>query len=261
MHIEIARIIGHDPAPGGYRRLLLSAPRMAAEACPGQFVHLRIPNIGAESLRRPFSICMTAGDTLTLLYKNVGRGTEAMTHLAIGADLNLLGPLGNGFPTALDGRIPLLVGGGYGVAPLLFLASRLERAGVLFIGGRSAEDILLEKEFESLGWTVCVATEDGSQGTRGLVTVSIDEWLAAHPEERTIWFSCGPNGLLRAVGERAAKLSAPAWVSMDKEMGCGVGACLACVNKVRAPDGTVEIVRVCRDGPVFAADQVQWEDL
>jgi dihydroorotate dehydrogenase electron transfer subunit len=226
---------------------------------PGQFVHLRVPNLWQAALRRPFSLCRTNGTQVEMLYKNVGSGTAALSQLVVGASVNILGPLGNGFPTELGDRLPVLIGGGYGVAPLLFLATRLRRAGVLFAGGRTAQDVLLQREFEALGWDVRLTTEDGSLGLKGRVTDAVDRWLATADTRATEWFACGPDGLLRAVGDRAIARGVRAWLSLDKHMGCGVGACLACVQTLRREDGSLHVARVCRDGPIFESREIVWE--
>ncbi len=241
----------------GYRTLEIRMPRAFIDACrPGQFVHLRLPNIEASALRRPFSIYGAEGETLRLLYKTVGRGTARMNEWTEGTALQVLGPLGNGFP--VDGTaLPVLIAGGYGVAPLSFLASRLPRTGIVLIGGRTADDILVRDDFTRLGWEVRVATQDGSLGKEGLVTCLLDALLekAAEPMEL---FACGPDGLLRAVGDRAIAHGLKGWLSLDKRMVCGVGACLACVQKLRRPDGTEWTGRVCEDGPVFESRAIVW---
>ena len=262
MQIEKGTITGHDSIGTHYRVLTLHVPTIAPLARPGQFVHIRVAMLHDAVLRRPFSIYRIEGESLSILYKTVGRGTEAMRTLAIGDALSVLGPLGNGvpLPPAAE-RTPILVAGGYGVAPLYFLASRVPRKGVLFVGGAGAADILLADDFRALGWDVQVATEDGSIGIKGLVTVPLDAWLKACTSEGTApeFFACGPNGLLKAVGRRAMRGGHTAWLSLDRHMGCGVGACLACVQRVRI-DGQETLVRVCKDGPVFDASQVVWED-
>lgn len=259
MHLYEATVLKHELSGGGYRRIVFEAPRCADEAQPGQFVHIRIPGLPAAALRRPFSICMAEEDRITILYKTVGIGTEAMSRLVAGDKVSLLGPLGNGFPLDIGERFPVLVGGGYGIAPLLFLASRLPRKGVVFAGGRSKEDLLLEKDFRDLGWDYRVATDDGSAGVRGFVTDALDVWDAGVERGNCELFACGPDGMLRAVAERArAWGNLPAWLSMDKHMGCGVGACLACVQTLRSADGAEELMRVCNDGPVFAAAEIVW---
>jgi dihydroorotate dehydrogenase electron transfer subunit len=261
MHIENGKVISHTPIGAGYRVLTLDLPVIAPVAKPGQFIHLRISALHDAVLRRPFSIYRVDGHTLSILYKEVGRGTEAMRSLREGDALSILGPLGNGFPLPLPaGRTPVLVAGGYGVAPLFFLARELRTQGVIFIGGAKAADILLADEFRGIGWDVEIATEDGSLGTKGLVTVPLDAWLKTgkgdpFPE----CFACGPNGLLKALGTRAIRDGFKAWLSLDRHMGCGVGACLACVQKVQI-DGQETLIRVCKEGPVLEARTVIWED-
>jgi dihydroorotate dehydrogenase electron transfer subunit len=259
MHLTDATIVRHDPASGGYRRIVFDAPRFSETARPGQFLHLRIPNLRQAALRRPFSICLVEGTSVQVLYKTVGTGTEALARLPAGMTVSLLGPLGNGFPLETGERLPVLVGGGYGVAPLLFLASRLPRRGLVFAGGRTQRDLLLQEEFAALGWEYHASTEDGSAGVRGRVTDALDAWAGAAERPQGELFACGPDGMLKAVGERAVAWNVSAWLSLDKHMGCGVGACLACVQTLRRADGSLHIARVCRDGPVFAAREVVWE--
>ena len=255
-----AHVRTHEPLTAGYRCLVLDAPAIAQVARPGQFVHLRVTGLETSALRRPFSIYRAEGDQLTVLYKTVGRGTEQLARLRPGDTLAAMGPLGNGFPLDNHDRLPILVAGGYGVAPLAFLARHLSIKGIVMIGGRSAEDILCVEDFLNLGWKVQVATMDGSRGENGLVTALIDDWLTANPKPSAEFYACGPYGMLRAVADRAAHARARAWVSLDKHMVCGVGACLACVQRLRRPDGTTWIARVCRDGPVFDSQEVVWEE-
>lgn len=255
----VCDVVGHKPLTAVYWGLDLAAPDIAGQARPGQFVHLRVPGLEAGSLRRPFSIFGAEGGTLKILYKNVGRGTAEMTHLREGDRLQVIGPLGNGFPLE-PGGMPVLVVGGYGVAPLFFLAGRLERKGVALIGGRTADDILAREDFTRIGWEVRVATQDGSAGEKGLVTDLLDWELERLRHERRGGeiFACGPEGMLRAVGARALEYGIRGWLSLDKRMVCGVGACLACVQKLRRADGSTWIGRVCHDGPVFEAREIVW---
>jgi len=260
MHDLVAQITDHTPLHAGYHCLTLEAPVLARAAQPGQFVHVRVTGLDVSSLRRPFSIYRVAGDRLSVLCKNVGRGTEQLTRLRPGDTLSVMGPLGNGFPMQTHGRFPILVAGGYGVAPLAFLAHRLSGRGLVLIGGRTADDVLCEEDFTALGWEVQTATMDGSRGVRGLVTRLLDDWLASHPGQPASCYACGPDGMLRAVAERSSRAGIPAWVSLDKRMVCGVGACLACVQRLRRADGSTWIARVCRDGPVFDAAEIVWEE-
>lgn len=261
MRIEIGTVVSHEPMGPNYRVLTLKLPELAPLARPGQFVHLRIAQLHDAVLRRPFSIYQVEGKHLSILYKTVGRGTASMQDLRIDDPVSIVGPLGNGFPLEVPDTVtPVLVAGGYGVAPLYFLARRLKRRGVLFIGGAKAVDILLMDDFLELGWEVQVATDDGSLGVKGLVTAPLDAWLQTELKgSRPDFFACGPNGMLKAVGDRAIKGDWKAWLSLDRHMGCGVGACLACVQKVRL-SGQETLARVCKDGPIFEARDVIWED-
>jgi len=259
MNLEDATVIGNEAYQGDYRLLVLDAPGAAA-AAPGQFVHLRIPWLEGTALRRPFSIFDAAEGRLSILYKPVGRGTRFMLELTRGREVSVLGPLGKGFPIAADSGLPVAVAGGYGVAPLSFLAGRLGRRGIVFIGGRSEVDILCADRFETLGWDVRIATEDGSMGEKGLVTESVARWATeATSDDAPVLFACGPDGMLHAVGDLALQAGWQAWLSLDKRMGCGVGACLACVQALKMEDGSVARKRVCREGPVFSADRIVWE--
>ncbi len=261
MQLETGNVVSHDSEGTLYRVLTLELPNISSNAVPGQFVHLRVSALQDAVLRRPFSIYRVDGKNLSILYKNVGRGTSSMCTLRPGDAVNVLGPLGNGFPTAVSsGKFPVLVAGGYGVAPLYFLATRLPVKGVLFVGGARARDILLNDRFKALGWNVCIATEDGSLGTRGRVTEPFDAWIQslggdAKPEI----FACGPNGMLKALCDRARQGGWNAWISLDRHMGCGVGACLACIQRV-VMEGQEVLVRVCKEGPVFESRTIVWED-
>ena len=264
---EIASVLSLEDLGAGYRRLRLAAPAAAAAAAPGQFVHVRVPALDASAMRRPVSVCDAdpAAGTLTLVFKIVGRGTAALATVREGDRVDLMGPLGRGFPPPPEGAEVLLVGGGYGVAPLYFLARSLRAgAGVhLFVGGRTKDDLLLLDDFRALGVDVRPATDDGSLGTKGLVTAPLDAYLDArggvsHPATPPpVLYACGPAPMLKALDERAQALGFDAWLSLDRRMLCGVGACLGCTQTVRDGDG-VSVARVCADGPVFPQGRIVW---
>lgn len=262
MYLEDAVVTGHEDFRGGYRLLTVVSPCIAPEVKPGQFVHLKIPRLNEALLRRPFSVYQAQDERLAILYKNIGRGTDAMTTLRPGETVSLIGPLGRPFPPHRKDAFPVLIAGGYGMAALYLVAKTTALRGLALFGGASAADILCVGEFESLGWEVRVTTDDGSLGRRGVVTDALDAWLAdggadMHPE----FYACGPNGMLRAVSDRAQAGGWTAWISMDRNMGCGVGACLTCVQKVQASDGADWTwARVCREGPVFECRQIVWEE-
>jgi dihydroorotate dehydrogenase electron transfer subunit len=256
MTCDNAVVVENRRVSSDYYLLEAECPGVSSSARPGQFVHVRVPGDDLV-LRRPFSICEGGGVSISVLYKVVGEGTRRMASLQRGGTVNILGPLGNGFDPAVSGSRPLLVGGGYGVAPLLFLAKNMRLTGVLAVGGRSSEDILFCGEFESLGWEVRVATEDGSLGQRGVVT---EVFVGSGKKDGiSSIYACGPDGMLRAVCKYAENKGLRAWISLDRHMGCGVGACLACVCRIRDDKGEVHWGRVCRDGPVFECRNVVWE--
>ncbi|MBP5510431.1 MAG: dihydroorotate dehydrogenase electron transfer subunit [Kiritimatiellae bacterium] len=254
---ETARVLSIHPVQGEYWLLRAHAPFLAGNAQPGQYVHIRVPGLEASALRRPFSIYGCEGEALEILFKVVGRGSAALSRVQEGDVLQILGPLGNGFPLPKEkAAYPVCVAGGYGVAPFHFFASRVS-AGSVLIGGRTAGDILCADSFPDGRWRVGIATEDGSKGTKGLVTRLLKTELETYGSAAVI-YACGPDGMLRAVGEMAASFGCTAWLSLDKHMVCGVGACLACVQKIRLADGTERLLRVCKEGPVFEASEIVW---
>jgi dihydroorotate dehydrogenase electron transfer subunit len=258
---QTVQIVSNERDRNLYFRLMLRAPQIAPLVQPGQFAHLRIPPLKAALLRRPFSIFQVEGDTLSILYKTVGQGTEVLSRMRAGEELSVIGPLGHGFtiPRA-DGETPLLVAGGYGMAAMYLLAQRSPQKGIVFVGGRRREDILCEDEFRALGWEVRATTEDGSYGEKGLVTQPLLAEIRNPKSEIRNYklFACGPTPMLKTVGALAAEFNVPAELSMDEHMCCGVGVCLTCVIPVKSGDGW-EYQRTCTEGPVFDTRQIVWE--
>jgi len=275
-------IVSHERDAESYFRLVLQAPDIAPLIQPGQFAHVRILPLKDALLRRPFSIFQVGQDTFSILYKNVGKGTDALSRMRVGEELSVIAPLGHGFtvPPA-GGETPLLVAGGYGMAAMFLLAQRSPQKGIVFVGGRRRVDILCEKDFAAIGWEVRVATEDGSHGEKGFVTVPLlaelrrrrgDEsqteteklqnsqsLLTSAPTSRGLkLFACGPTPMLKAVGKIAEEHNLPCELSMDEHMCCGVGTCLACVIKVKAGDSW-EYQRTCTEGPVYDSREIVWE--
>ncbi len=283
MITETATVLSHHSIGTDYRLLTMNSPSIVSTVQPGQFIHLRVPGLGESVLRRPFSVFKTDKENLTILYQCVGKGTRAMTRIRPGDELSLLGPLGNGFPAIQPDVFPILVAGGYGIAALHLLARRSPVKGIVFIGGARAHDILCIDEFTQLDWEVRVATEDDSLGNQGLVTHILDDWLNKKHDDRNLeFFACGPNAMLNALSDRAITGGWKAWLSMDRYMGCGMGACLGCVQKVqrsgfklgesgekhnKREPGTQNFesrktwkwARVCTDGPVFECRDIVWE--
>jgi len=260
---ETVTVRRHEVLTGEYRILTLAAPETGPAVTPGQFIHLDIPTAADAILRRPFSIYLADETSVSVLYKPVGKGTRAMEAMQPGDTTTIIGPLGKGFPVDRPTTRPVLVAGGYGMAALYMVAAQLPNTGVIFMGGRNEKDILCVDDFKALNWDVQITTNDGTLGTQGIVTDLMDPYVASLPEgEAPEYFCCGPNGMLRAVHERALAADHTAWLSMDRHMACGVGACLVCVQKIRdehAPEGW-SWARVCTEGPVFECRDVVWED-
>ena len=255
---QTVQILSNEPDTDLYFRIVLRAPAIAPLTQPGQFVHLRVPSMNDALLRRPFSIFQVSGDTLSILYKNVGKGTGALSRMRAAQELSLIGPLGHGFTLPQPGgKTPLLVAGGYGMAALYLLAQRSPQKGIVFAGGRRRVDILCEREFQSLGWEVRATTEDGSHGAKGIVTEPLRAELQTRKAGRKL-FACGPTPMLRAVGKLAEEFELPAELSMDEHMCCGIGVCLTCVIPVRT-GADWEYQRTCTEGPVFDSTQIAWE--
>jgi len=261
MFSETAKVLHQEEVQGGYRVLALQAGRIAPVVRPGQFVHVRVPHMEQAVLRRPFSVYKADGDILQILYKDVGKGTRTMTYLRPGDRLSLIGPLGNGYPDAQPGALPVLMAGGYGMAALYLVARTRPAPGLAFFGGASAPDILCVDEFRALGWDVRITTQDGTLGHKGIVTEALDSWWDGADRAMPVEvYACGPNGMLKAVAERGMARDWTTWVSVDRNMGCGVGACLTCVLKVYDGEGDWVWKRSCKEGPVFESREIVWNE-
>ena len=225
----------------------------AQTAVPGQFCNLYMGD-GAHLLPRPISICEINKERseLTFVYRVVGDGTKEFSKLLVGDTIDLMGPFGNGF-TTIEAEHPVLVGGGVGVPPMLGLCQALEGKCTVVLGYRNKDTFLLE-EFERTGAHVVIATDDGSVGTHGTVVDAIRE----NNVECDVIYSCGPKPMLRALKELSEEKNIPCYVSMEERMACGVGACLGCVCESTEVDhhSKVHNKRVCKDGPVFLAEEV-----
>lgn len=261
-----ATVLAHRNYRGDYYHLTFHAPEIARAARAGQFVDLLPPNAPHLLLRRPFSIYNVEPDagTVELIYKTIGAGTEVMSTLREGDRVNLIGPLGNGFPAVPAGSRVLIVAGGYGCAATYLVAKGAPAAagveGVVMLGGRNEIDILCDDAFAATGYDVRVATNDGSRGTKGFVTTLLAAELA-RPDAPVVAavYACGPNAMLEAVAKLCTPVGVDPALSLDMHMCCGVGACFTCVIKTNAAnaDGW-EYTRTCRNGPVFLASQVHW---
>ena len=208
---------------------------------PGQFVNIRVEG---QFLRRPISVCNIADGILTIIYKVVGVGTEAMRHLPVGTQLDVLTVLGNGYDLSKAGDEPLLVGGGVGVPPMYMLARQLREMGKdvrVILGFNTKDEVFYEEEFRALGCDVTVTTVDGSHGVKGFVTNALDG-------QQSYYYTCGPLPMIKALLQAAGTNGE---VSMEERMGCGFGACMGCtIQTTQGPK------RVCKEGPVFPAEEL-----
>ena len=237
----IFEILSNEALTRDVYRMVLSGDTSAITA-PGQFVEIALPG---KFLRRPISVCDWAENSLTLIYKVVGHGTEQMAALPAGTRLDVLTGLGNGYDTTLSGENPVLVGGGVGVPPLYALCKKLIAEGKtprVILGFNQESEIFLAKEFEALGVPTHIATADGSVGTRGFVTDVLKNLHYSY------FYSCGPMPMFRAM---EAVVTTSGEFSFEERMGCGFGACMGC--SIQTKSGAK---RVCKDGPVFLREEV-----
>ncbi len=219
---------------------------VSAITAPGQFVNIQLDGL---FLRRPISVCDLGENTLTIIYKAVGKGTEQMSRMHPGEKLDVLTGLGNGYDLTVAGKRPVLLGGGVGVPPMYLLAKELLAQGkrvTVILGFNTESEIFYEKEFMALGADVIVTTVDGSRGIQGFVTDALKML------DYTYFYTCGPEPMLKAV-YKASTTSGQ--MSFEKRMGCGFGACMGCSCKT-----LTGYKRICKEGPVMQKEEILWED-
>ena len=217
----------------------------SAITASGQFVNILLDGL---YLRRPISVCDYDDATLTIIYKVVGKGTEQMSKMTPGKQLDILTGLGNGYDLTLSGEHPVLLGGGVGVPPMYNLAKKLKAQGKtvsVILGFNTASEVFYAEEFKALGCDVTVTTVDGTMGKKGFVTDAL-------PENYTYFYTCGPEPMLKAV-YKASVTSGQ--MSFEKRMGCGFGACMGCSCKT-----LTGYKRICKEGPVMKKEEILWED-
>ena len=212
---------------------------------PGQFINIKIEGL---FLRRPISVFDRDENGVTIIYKVVGKGTEAMKDMPVGTELDVLVGLGNGYDTSVSGDKPLLIGGGVGVPPLYMLAKKLIAEGKsvsVILGFNTASEVFCEEDFKALGADVTVTTVDGSNGVKGFVTNAMNI-------PYTYFYTCGPEPMLKAVYKASATSGQ---MSFEERMGCGFGACMGCSCKT-----LTGYKRICKEGPVMRKEEILWED-
>ena len=244
MKQSIFTIVSNAALTDSVYKMVLQGDTSAITA-PGQFVNIKLEGM---FLRRPISMCDVEGDKLTIIYKVVGKGTEAMSRMSAG-ELDILTGLGNGYDLTVSGEKPVLLGGGVGVPPMYKLAKELIAQGKkvsVILGFNTKNEIFYEEEFKNLGAEVFVTTVDGSYGIRGFVTDALKDM------DYTYFYTCGPEPMLKAV-YRASVTSGQ--MSFEERMGCGFGACMGCSCKT-----LTGYKRICKEGPVMRKEEILWEN-
>jgi len=232
--------------------MTVACRQIADEAVAGQFLHIKCGE--ARILRRPISICYVHEDKINFAFEVKGEGTKWMAEQKPGKNLDILGPLGNGF-TMPEGKM-IVVGGGLGTPPMLFAAKSARNDVTAVLGFRTADRVILADEFKTVCKDVYITTDDGSMGIHGAVTKPLEELLQNGKYDTVM--SCGQLLMQKAVAGICKKYNVKSLVSLEERMGCGIGACLVCACETKADDGTTIMSRACIDGPVFDADKVVW---
>ncbi len=278
MHAQIAF---NRSVSSTYRHLGFATPGFSRTVSPGQFVMVRPSLVGDPLLPRAFSIYRISQEeggapVVEILYKVMGKGTQYLAQMDPGQAVEILGPLGNTFIVPETVEMAVLVAGGIGVPPIAALAralvqsrepraeSRDQTAGFgrsaieVFLGGKTADDILCVEDFETMGANLHITTEDGSKGTRGLITDLLVPFLLGSRLSALHIFTCGPPGMLAAVARMAEERGIPCQTSVEANMACGFGACMGCAIEVRSKGPGPNYKLVCKDGPVFDSRDLVW---
>ncbi|HEX9653275.1 MAG TPA: dihydroorotate dehydrogenase electron transfer subunit [bacterium] len=251
---------------GAIYLMRLHCPALAEDAHPGQFVNVKVNNDYIPLLRKPFSICRRHEEEgwIEILWKIVGKGTEALSGYRPGQQINVLGPLGRGYSIRPDLELAILVGGGLGVAPLPFLCQELLQVGKkveVFLGAKSEKELAFVRQFLELGVEVFVTTEDGSVGEKGLITELLIERLKKSFPKPAIFFCCGPTGFLNSMIRISESFDIDGQMAIETMMGCGFGICVGCPVRIRdSKPGERWYKLTCLDGPVFGAREVVLDD-
>ena len=251
--IASAKVIGQHVLNSSTKLIEVYAPEIANIAEPGQFVNVQVCKNMAPLLRRPFGVAGVNRETGTfvMMYRILGEGTQILAEVCSGDELSIVGPLGHGFD--MSAKKPLLVGGGLGLAPLLYLAQGfgIGKTDIL-MGGRSESELFWTDFYEGLSEKIFLTTDDGSKGTKGTVMALLPELLTSGTYDCV--YVCGPVPMMKAVANACLEANVKCQVSLEKYMACGLGACLSC-----ACQGIGKRLKVCKDGPVFWAEEVgEW---
>jgi dihydroorotate dehydrogenase electron transfer subunit len=255
-------LITHKESWGDYFLLSMESPQIARDAHPGQFLMVRTSLRTHPLLRRPFSIFNADGMSMEIFFQKVGLGTRLLSEKREGDTIDIIGPLGTGFTINKGNKNQhaALVGGGRGIAPLYFLAQKIRANGGslrVFYGGQSVFDLPVRERFEKNSIALSCATEDGSFGTKGLITDIFHAELRNRFSAGQV-YACGPEAMLKKIAEITMAQKIPTELSLESVMGCGFGACWGCVKKIKK-DKDIGWHKICEEGPVLKAEDIVWE--
>ncbi len=230
-------------------------PDGTSEPLPGQFYMIEVNRGTDPLLKRAFSLFRRTTDGFQVMYRIKGRGTALLSKMKRGDLLDVLGPLGSPYPVPSGDQMPLVIAGGIGIASVFPFLLALRGKAVLFYGARSGDEIFMLDEIKKMCSKVFISTDDGSLGTKGTIIDVLDNYLNSSLAEgnRYVVYACGPHPMLKAVSAVSASNGITAYISMEEHMACGLGACLGCVVKT-----TGGYKRVCKEGPVFSAEEIVW---
>ena len=256
------KILSNNSVTSDTFLLRFLSPEMAASAKPGQFLMVRINESIDPVLRRPFSICGVEDEgIIKILYKVVGKGTGILSDKKAGEYLSVLGPLGKGFKTAGQSKKIFLVAGGIGIAPLLFLHQIIESSDIAFLTGFKTSSEIINPVSTGSNIANVIATDDGSLGYNGRVTDLLVENLEQNKQNSLSLYACGPLPMLKAVRDASLRYKIPCQVSMETFMACGLGACQGCVVRSEITKTNTQYLHVCKEGPVFDIDEIDWKNI
>ncbi len=250
----LCKLISKKNTVGKIYDFTVNAPEIASKAKAGQFLHILCG--GDAYLRRPISICDVSGDNVRFIFEVRGKGTAALADRAVGELIDILGPLGNGFDLSAaenTNDAVILLGGGIGIYPLFMLAKKLVGKATAILGFRNAAAVTHTYEFQKNCRDLFIATDDGSAGYHGFSTDVLKNIACSN--KIGAMYVCGPRPMMKIASEIAAEYDIPTQVSMEERSGCGIGACVTCTCDVGGAK-----VRVCKDGPVFSAKDVNWNE-
>jgi dihydroorotate dehydrogenase electron transfer subunit len=259
-HQEIAKVAANTKIAPEHFRITLAVPKISRESVPGQFIMVKCSDSSDPLLRRPLSLNRIdqAKGTIDVLFRVIGKGTRMLSEIEPGGDIDIIGPLGNGFMIDKSKDVAIIVGGGAGIAPMLALAEQLTKkvkAVYVLIGANNINSVLCEEDFKELGCEVVVSTDDGTYGKKGLVTqVLLDVIGSKLSPTNTIIYACGPRPMIRELESISSQYKIPCQVSLEEWMACGFGSCNGCT--VNTKNG---YKKVCSDGPIFDVRELLWQ--